>query len=203
MLSLCRWLRLCGILPGAWPLRADRKCRRAYLFGGKQIVHVFARSGLEKTARFRRAIRLLMTLRNRRRNEPGRTAFQEVLFIQHFHFQRNRKPGGEFDYPMVQEGEAAFHGMGHGHAVALRRQDIAGEQVFRFQVLGLAETVPRCVRLGQPRSDFGITNVSANFRTDGIGEEGLQAWLSTASAECGRRMAADCGPTLMWKNALR
>src|SRR5580658_687338 len=144
------------------------------LLGGKEGLYVLARGRLEKTAGFRRSIGLLMALDNRWWNETGRTAFQEVLFIQHFHFQRDWQPGGKFDYPMVQEGEPAFDGVCHGHAVALRRQDVAGKQVLRLEVLGLAETVPGSVRLGQPRSDFGMTCVSVNFSTDGIGEESLQ-----------------------------
>src|SRR5580704_13776993 len=57
------------------------------LLGGKESLCVLARGGLEKTARFRRSIGLLMTLGNRWWNKTGRTAFQEVLFIQDFHFQ--------------------------------------------------------------------------------------------------------------------
>src|ERR1700722_5713391 len=70
------------------------------LLGGQQGLYVLASGGLQKTARFRRSIGLLMALRNRCWNQTGRTAFQEVLFIQHFHFQRGRQPGGEFDYSM-------------------------------------------------------------------------------------------------------
>jgi hypothetical protein len=115
-----------------------------------------------------------MPFRHRWRNEPGRAAFQQILFIQHLHLESDRKPGGEFNYPIVEEGEPAFHRVRHCHPVPLRRQDITGEQVFGLQVLRLAEAVPRCIRLGQPRSDFGVPIVPANLRPDGIGKERLQ-----------------------------
>src|SRR5579872_1353533 len=52
-----------------------------YLLRGKQIVHVAARGGLEKTAGFWRPIGLLMTRHNRSRNESAGAAFQEVFFV--------------------------------------------------------------------------------------------------------------------------
>ena len=119
----------------------------AYLFVGEQIVHEGARGWLKKTAGFGGTVGLLMTVCNRRWNQSLRAAFQEVLFVKHFHFQRSRKFGGEFDHAMVKEGETTFYGVGHGHAVTLRRQDIAGKQVLRFEVLGLREAVPRWVRV--------------------------------------------------------
>src|SRR4029077_16870889 len=60
------------------------------------------------------------------------------------------------------------------HPVALRGQDITGEQMFRLEILGLTETVPRRVTLGQSRTDFGITIIFTNLCMGGIGEERLQ-----------------------------
>src|SRR5690242_12956562 len=75
---------------------------------------------------------------------------------------------------MVEEWEPSFNGVCHRHPVPLRRQDITWEQVFRLQVLRLAEAVPRRITLWQPVSDFGKTAVPGDLRPCSIREESLQ-----------------------------
>src|SRR5690606_19255773 len=43
---------------------------------------------------------------------------------------------------VVQKWVAALHSVGHGHALALGRKQIAGEQELDLQVLGLVEGMP-------------------------------------------------------------
>src|SRR5215472_13760141 len=50
---------------------------------------------------------------------------------------------------MVQEWKTGFHGVGHAYTVSLRREDVAGQQEARFDVLGPPEHVPAKVSLRQ------------------------------------------------------
>ena len=67
-----------------------------------------------------------------RRRQQVRACFaQDVLLAQPAHLQPRRNAGGEFDDAVVEEREAALDRVRHRHAVALRREDVARQQIAR------------------------------------------------------------------------
>ena len=58
-------------------------------------------------------------------NVPWKTAtnkerFEKMLLGQPFHLQTRRDSGREFGQPVIEKWETTFHGVRHGHPVALR-----------------------------------------------------------------------------------
>ena len=87
-----------------------------------------------------RAIRLLRCARDARAAPGRRPQRLSICFSsQALHLQPRRERGGELHHAVVEEREAALDGVRHRHAVALRRQDVARQQVRGLQVLRLRE----------------------------------------------------------------
>ena len=75
----------------------------------------------------------------------------------------------------IEERIAAFDRVGHGDAVALRRQQVARQQMRSFEILALAKRIPVRVIGRQRRLDFGHAVVARERCPHGIGQEHFQA----------------------------
>src|SRR4051812_15390764 len=89
----------------------------------------------EKAGAFGSAVRLLVAVPDAVWNKIFGEAFEDVLFIQYFHLQWHRQGGCKLHYAGVEKWKPAFDAVRHGHSIALRREDVAGHQETRFQVL--------------------------------------------------------------------
>src|SRR6185312_10079773 len=90
----------------------------------------------------RGAVRLFAAGRDGLGDEVARDALEDVLFVEAAELDAGREARGEFDDAVIEEGEAAFDGIGHGDAIALAREDIAGKQKRGFEILRLVQRMP-------------------------------------------------------------
>jgi hypothetical protein len=105
-------------------------------FGGKQLFCIIRSRCAKEALSIWRAVRLLWTAGNGIRNDSLERSLEQMLLIQHFHFQVRRKFGGELDHPMIKKRITPFHGVSHGHPIALRGKNISRQKIFCFQILG-------------------------------------------------------------------
>ena len=89
-----------------------------------------------------RAIRLLRPLDDRGGQVAAQGLAQHVLLAQAFHLHCRRQRGTELDHAVVEEGEASFDGMRHGHPVSLGGEDVAGQEAPGLQVLRTRKRMP-------------------------------------------------------------
>ena len=116
-----------------------RSCERA-----KQIVDVLARADAAK-ARWPRARDTAASGAARRRRHEARraTCLSRYFSSQRLHLQRRRQRDANCDDAWIEEREAAFDAVRHRNAVALRRQDVAGQQLRHLEVLRSGRRIPR------------------------------------------------------------
>jgi hypothetical protein len=100
------------------------------------------RVGTDERQRVRRAVRLLLAPQDRFGDEPARGPLEHVLLVEDAELVRGRQRRGELDDVRVEEREATLDGARHEHPVALRGQDVAGEQSPHLEVLVLRERRP-------------------------------------------------------------
>ncbi len=132
----------------------------------EQVGHVIDGFAIvKKTLAVGGAVRLLGAMAQRVGQQAVHAAFEQVFFHQAHEFVARRELAGEGDQPVIEEGKTGLDGLRHGHAIALRTQQIARHQGMRLDVLILAERLPARDVGGELRGEGG----------DGVGRRGRGA----------------------------
>ena len=106
------------------------------------LADIGRRAGAGEALAVGRAVGLLRSVADRCRHERRHGFAENVFFAQAAELEPRRDFGGKFDDAMVEEGKTALDRMRHGNTVALRRQDVAGQEIGGLQILGLGEVMP-------------------------------------------------------------
>src|SRR5262249_13161754 len=109
---------------------------------GQAARHVIRRIRADEGGGVWRAVRLLGAVRDRVRQQPLGGFAQDVLLAQAAELDLRRNARAQFDDAVIEEREAALDCMCHRHAVALRGEDVAREQIDGFEILRLRQGMP-------------------------------------------------------------
>jgi hypothetical protein len=90
-------------------------------------------------------VRLFRPSSDRRREQLAGDVFQQIFLVERLHLERWRQPRRERDDTWIEERMTAFDAVRHRDAVALRRQEISGQQVGGLQILRLREGMPAAI----------------------------------------------------------